>query len=66
MTRDQAIQAAQQMGLSDGASISFQSDGQIMHPHRHAGQSSGPKHVDYWKVTNRSGTYVAERLHSDD
>jgi hypothetical protein len=66
MTRDEAIQAAQQMGLNNGESISFQSDGQIMHPHHHAGQTSGPRHVDYWKVTNKNGTYVAERRHSDD
>jgi len=65
MTRDEAIQAAQQMGLNNGESITFQGDGMIMHPHHHAGQTSGSTHVDAWEVTNNNGTYVANKVHSD-
>jgi hypothetical protein len=63
MNSDQAIEAAKQIGLADGETITLQSDGQIMNPHFHSGQTSGETHVDAWIVTNRGGTYTAEKLH---
>lgn len=63
MNRDQAIQAAQQIGVAPGDHITLQSEGQINNPHLHAGQQSGPQHVDAWHVQNNDGQYVASKIH---
>ncbi|MEZ5323392.1 MAG: hypothetical protein R2698_15205 [Microthrixaceae bacterium] len=65
MNRQQAIDAAQQIGVNPGDHITLQSEGQINHPHLHSGQSSGEPHVDGWMVANNGGNYQATKLHSD-
>jgi hypothetical protein len=66
VNEQQAIQAAQQVGVAPGDHIFLQSEGQITHPHPHHGQTSGPDHVDGWYVQNNAGTYQAQKIHSDD
>jgi hypothetical protein len=62
VTADDAVRAAQQIGIAEGDCIIVQSDGQILHPHTSA---SGASHVDGWRVCNQGGTYVAvEKVHS--
>lgn len=65
VNKDQAIQAAQQAGVAPGDYITLQNIGQIEHDHFHAGQSSGTKHVDGWKVANNEGNLQATKIHSD-
>ena len=65
MNRDQAIQAAQQIGVQPGDEIFMQSEGQITHPHYHHGQLAGEQHVDGWHVQNQDGQYQASKIHSD-
>jgi hypothetical protein len=62
----QALEAAEQIGIAEGDHIFLQSEGQIENPHLHAGQTSGEAHVDGWRVENRGGLLVAEKIHSDD
>ncbi|KJF18166.1 hypothetical protein [Acidithrix ferrooxidans] len=65
MNKDQAIQAAQQAGVRPGDYITLQNLGQIEHDHWHAGRTSGPTHVDGWKVANIGGDWQAAKIHSD-
>lgn len=61
MNREQAIEAAQQAGVSPGDTITLQNDGQIMNPH----DSGSGTHTDGWAVThNNDGTWEAEKLHT--
>lgn len=67
MTKDDAIRAAKQIGMSKGEIIFVQSNGQITHPHPHSGQKSGPTHTDGWAVKlDWDGQYRAAKIHSDD
>jgi hypothetical protein len=66
VNEQQAIEAARQIGVAPGDHITLQSDGQIVSDHYHRGQTSGEKHVDGWLVENKSGTYIATKIHSDD
>jgi hypothetical protein len=67
LTREDAIQAAQQIDMSPGEIIIVQSDGQITHPHYHSGQSEGETHTDGWAIKlDYDGTYLAAKAHSDD
>jgi hypothetical protein len=66
MLEADAIRAAEDFGVSDGDTITVQSDGQVTHGHYHSGQTSGDEHVDAWEVTNSGGTYSANKVHSDD
>lgn len=65
MNERQALEAAEQIGIVEGDHIFLQSEGQIEHPHLHAGQTSGETHVDGWRVENRGGRIIAEKIHSD-
>ena len=50
-----------------GEQATAQSDSQIEHPHRHAGQTSGPTHVDGLVGTKMAdGSVKIEKIHSDD
>jgi hypothetical protein len=64
MNQQQALEAAQQIGVKPGETITMQSEGQIMHPHLHSGQLSGQPHVDGWAVTNNGGNLAALKIHS--
>ena len=66
MREEDAIRAAQDFGVAEGDTVVVQSDGQVTHEHFHAGETSGEKHVDAWAVKNEGGTYIAEKIHSDD
>ncbi len=66
MNESQAIDAALQIGVPLGDHILLQSNGQIIHPHFHSGQTSGLTHVDGWYVENRNGVLYARKIHSDD
>lgn len=58
MNAEQAIQAAQQIGIAPGDHITLQSLGQINHPH------GNPPHVDGWAVQNNNGNYeIITKLH---
>lgn len=65
MKEQDAINAAQQLGVSPGDYITMQSEGQTM-PHQHGRNDLGPAHVDAWKVQNDGGTFSAQKIHSDD
>jgi len=65
--KDNAIRAAKQIGMRKGEIIVVQSDGQIKHPHHHAGQQSGETHTDGWAIKlDWNGEYKAAKVHSDD
>ena len=64
VNKQQAIDAAQQLGVAPGDYITLQSEGQINNPHLHAGQTAGEQHVDAWKVANNNGSYEATKFHS--
>ena len=67
MDKDNAIRAAEQIGMRKGETIVAQSDGQIKHPHRHAGQKSGETHTDGWAIKlDWDGKYKTAKVHSDD
>jgi hypothetical protein len=66
VNEQQAIDAAQQVGVAPGDHITLQSEGQINNPHHHSGQTSGEQHVDGWLVENSGGAYQASKIHSDD
>jgi hypothetical protein len=58
MNKHQAIEAAQQIGVTPGDHVFLQSEGQITHPH-------GPdQHVDGWRVENVAGQLQAQKVHS--
>ena len=66
MTKDDAIRAARQIGLSPGQRVVIQSNGQAREPHWHNNadeRAGGATHVDGWLVWNNSGTYCAEKQH---
>ena len=65
MNRDQALQAAQQVGLSSGECVYFQNDGSILQgAHYHSREVSGRKHYDVWKVClDYAGNYSVDKLH---
>ena len=65
MNRDQAIEAAQQIGVAPGDYITLQNEG-MMNPHQHNKTDTGPAHVDGWRVENNGGNYEAQKFHSDD
>lgn len=65
MNREQAIQAAQQIGVAPGDEIWMQNEG-MMNPHLHGRNDSGEPHVDMWAVSNNGGQYEAQKRHSDD
>jgi hypothetical protein len=61
MNREQAIQAAQQIGVALGDTITVQNEGQIENPH----DSGSGTHTDGWAVThNVDGTWSAEKQHA--
>ncbi len=64
LNREQAVDAAKQIGVAPGDFITLQSEGQINNPHLHPGQVGSEPHVDAWKVTNHGGRYEAEKFHS--
>jgi len=66
MNENQAIEAAQQIGVAPGDHITLQNEGQINKPHQHSRTDTGPEHVDGWYVENNGGTYSARKIHSDD
>ncbi|MFG3557136.1 hypothetical protein ACGGAQ_22390 [Micromonospora sp. NPDC047557] len=66
MNERQAIEYAQQIGVAPGDHIFLQSEGQIMNPHPHSRNDTGPHHVDGWRVENIGGQYHASKIHSDD
>lgn len=65
MNRQDAIRAAQQVGVAPGDYITLQGEHMINHPHLHAGQTSGQPHVDAWHVQNNGGQYQATKFHSN-
>lgn len=65
MNEQDAIYAAQQIGVAPGDHITMQSDGQTV-PHQHSRHDTGPAHVDAWYVENNNGIYSAQKIHSDD
>ncbi|QGN48622.1 hypothetical protein GKC29_18505 [Micromonospora sp. WMMC415] len=66
MNKDQAIEAARQIGVAPGDHITLQNEGQISNPHQHSRTDTGPAHVDAWYVENIGGQYHASKIHSDD
>jgi hypothetical protein len=65
MNRQQAVEAAQQIGVAPGDHITLQNTGMINNPHLHSGQLSGQQHVDAWHVANNGGNLAATKIHSD-
>lgn len=63
MNQQQAIEAAQQIGVAPGDHIFLQSEGQINNPHLHK-NGVGPLHVDGWRVDNIGGQLIPEKGHS--
>lgn len=57
MNRQDAIRAAQQVGVAPGDYITLQDQQMINHPHLHPGQTSGQPHVDAWHAQNNGGQY---------
>ncbi|MDX8029369.1 hypothetical protein SK803_04065 [Lentzea sp. BCCO 10_0856] len=66
MREEDAIRAAQQIGLAPGEHVTMQTEGQINNPHGHHRDDTGPQHVDGWYVENNGGNYSARKIHSDD
>jgi hypothetical protein len=64
MNRQQAVEAAQQIGVAPGEHVYLQSEGQINHPHLHHGQVGGQPHVDGWRVENVGGNLIPQKGHS--
>ncbi|MFF0733828.1 hypothetical protein ACFYVK_19660 [Streptomyces chartreusis] len=62
MNRQQAIDAAKQLGLSIGDEVTMQSNGQIINSHK--SRSNPYEHVDAWRV-KRTGqdSWETEKLH---
>jgi hypothetical protein len=65
MKEQDAISAAQQIGIASGDHVTLQSEGQTQ-PHQHSRHDTGPAHVDAWYVENNGGNYSAQKFHSDD
>jgi hypothetical protein len=65
MNQQQAIEAAQQIGVAPGDHITLQNEGMINNPHLHANQAAGQQHVDAWRVENNGGNLAATKIHSD-
>jgi hypothetical protein len=65
MNRNQALEAAQQIGVSPGDHITLQNE-RMMEPHLHRRDDPSPPHVDAWHVANVGGTLQATKIHSDD
>jgi hypothetical protein len=65
MNRNQALEAAQQIGVAPGDYITLQNEG-MTNPHLHGRNDTGPPHVDAWKVDNVGGQLQASKIHSDD
>ncbi|MFF6993091.1 MULTISPECIES: hypothetical protein [Streptomyces] len=62
MNKQQAIDAAKQLGLSIGDEVTMQNDGQIIHSH--TSRSNPYEHVDGWRV-KRTGqdNWETEKIH---
>lgn len=56
---------AESLNPSEGEVMFFQSDGQIMNPHYHAG-GLGYLHVDAWACRRNFGSLQIAKIHSDD
>lgn len=62
MNERQALEAAKQIGVPEGESITMQNE-KMFKPHLHKG-GKPPLHVDAWAVHNDSGVLSAEKFHT--
>lgn len=66
MKREDAIDVAKTIYMSNGDIAFIQSDGQIRNPHQHGRNDPFAPHVDGWAVRYEFGSYEAAKIHSDD
>lgn len=60
------MEVAKRLDPSEGETMFFQSDGQILHPHAHGKNDPLPWHVDAFACRKRLGSIEIAKIHSDD